>query len=231
MAAGGETTCVARESRNRCRWGGAHPAGIVYYPNFFDLVRRRHPELLRGWETPFADIFRQDNIGLPVIEAHGRFLAPALYDDDLAVDTAVAEAHPRLSPGAHRAARGRARRRGPRRAWLAAHRPRRPPRRHPRAPPRRVRRLVTRRPRLTPPPIPPPRGAPGRRTTTPPRRCPPTAVPPPEPNAIEPVRRSHSLLAGCRAHSAQPPGSYLAAPTVATRARANGPAAPPRIWR
>ena len=79
----------------RVRWGEADPAGIVYYPNFFDWFAVGTLELLRGWETPFADLFRQDSIGLPVIEAHGRFLAPALYDDDLAVETVVADVRTR----------------------------------------------------------------------------------------------------------------------------------------
>lgn len=79
----------------RVRWGEADPAGIVYYPNFFDWFAVATLELLRGWETSFGDLFRQDSIGLPVVEAHGRFLAPALYDDELAIDTIVAEVRTR----------------------------------------------------------------------------------------------------------------------------------------
>ncbi|HZR99344.1 MAG TPA: thioesterase family protein [Chloroflexota bacterium] len=75
----------------RVRWGEADPAGIVYYPSFFDWFAVGTLELLRGWQTPFGELFRQQNVGLPVIEAHGRFLAPVLYDDELEIETAVAE--------------------------------------------------------------------------------------------------------------------------------------------
>jgi acyl-CoA thioester hydrolase len=86
-----------RHSRNalRVRWGEADPAGIVYYPNFFDWFAVGTLELLRGWETPFGELFRRESLGLPVIEAHGRFLAPVLYDDDLAIETTVAEVRTR----------------------------------------------------------------------------------------------------------------------------------------
>jgi acyl-CoA thioester hydrolase len=79
----------------RVRWGEADPAGIVYYPNFFDWFAVGTLELLRGWETPFGELFRRESLGLPVIEAHGRFLAPVLYDDDLAIETTVAEVRTR----------------------------------------------------------------------------------------------------------------------------------------
>lgn len=79
----------------RVRWGDADPAGIVYYPNFFDWFAVATLELLRGWETPFGVLFRRESVGLPVIEAHGRFLAPVLYDDDLEIETTVAEVRTR----------------------------------------------------------------------------------------------------------------------------------------
>jgi acyl-CoA thioester hydrolase len=79
----------------RVRWGDADPAGIVYYPNFFDWFAVGALELLRGWETPFGALFRQEGVGLPVIEAHGRFLAPVLYDDELELETAAAEVRTR----------------------------------------------------------------------------------------------------------------------------------------
>jgi acyl-CoA thioester hydrolase len=79
----------------RVRWNDADPAGIVYYPNFFDWFALATLELLRGWRVPFSELFRGQNVGLPVIEAHGRFLAPVLYDDELAIETVVAEVRSR----------------------------------------------------------------------------------------------------------------------------------------
>ena len=79
----------------RVGWNDADPAGIVYYPKFFDWFALGTLELLRGWRTPFAELFRAEHVGLPVIEAHGRFLAPVLYDDELEIEAIVAEVRTR----------------------------------------------------------------------------------------------------------------------------------------
>jgi YbgC/YbaW family acyl-CoA thioester hydrolase len=90
----------------RVRWSEADPAGIVYYPNFFGWFALGTLELLRGWRVPFAELFHRENLGLPVIEAHGRFLAPVLYDDELEIETAVAEVRSRAFRLEHAAWRG-----------------------------------------------------------------------------------------------------------------------------
>lgn len=79
----------------RVRWGEADPAGIVYYPNFFSWFALGTLELLRNWRVPFGELFLRDSQGLPVIEAHCRFLAAVAYDDELEVETAVAEVRTR----------------------------------------------------------------------------------------------------------------------------------------
>jgi acyl-CoA thioester hydrolase len=79
----------------RVRWGETDPAGIAYYPSFFDWFAVGTLELLRGWQTPFGELFRRESVGLPVIEARGRFLAPVLYDDELEIETTVAEVRTR----------------------------------------------------------------------------------------------------------------------------------------
>jgi len=97
-----------RRSRTtvRVRWGEADPAGIVYYPNFFDWFAVGTLELLRGWGMPFGELFRRESVGLPVIEAHGRFLAPVLYDDELTIETAVGEVRTRAFRLEHTVWRG-----------------------------------------------------------------------------------------------------------------------------
>ena len=85
----------SRRTTVRVRWGDADPAGIVYYPNFFGWFALGTLELLRGWRTPFAELHRRESVGLPIIEAHGRFLAPVLYDDELEIETVVADVRTR----------------------------------------------------------------------------------------------------------------------------------------
>ena len=90
----------------RVRWSEADSAGIVYYPNFFDWFALGTLELLRGWRVPFVELFRGEHVGLPVIEAHGRFLAPVMYDDALDIETVVAEVRTRAFRMEHVAWRG-----------------------------------------------------------------------------------------------------------------------------
>ena len=79
----------------RVRWGEADAAGIAYYPNFFSWFVTGTLELLRGGRAPYAELFQQESLGLPVVEAHCRFLAPVTYDDELEIETVVAEVRTR----------------------------------------------------------------------------------------------------------------------------------------
>lgn len=86
-----------RRSRTpvRVEWGDADPAGIVYYPRYFHWFAVGTMALLAGWRVPFAELFRQQSTGLPVIEAHARFLAAVSFEEQLEVESVVAEVRTR----------------------------------------------------------------------------------------------------------------------------------------
>jgi YbgC/YbaW family acyl-CoA thioester hydrolase len=54
--------------------------GVVYYANFMVLFERSRNEMLRHHGYSYKTM-EEDGYRLPVIEAHCRYLKPALYDD------------------------------------------------------------------------------------------------------------------------------------------------------
>ncbi|MCB1205317.1 MAG: acyl-CoA thioesterase [Verrucomicrobiae bacterium] len=58
--------------------------GIVYYANFLIYFERSRNEALRSLGLTYREM-ESEGILLPVIEAHCRYLQPALYDDLLEI--------------------------------------------------------------------------------------------------------------------------------------------------
>ncbi|HEY7064932.1 MAG TPA: thioesterase family protein [Chloroflexota bacterium] len=90
----------------RVQWGDADPAGIVYYPNYFHWFAVGTMALLAAWRVSFAAMFRRQSAGLPVIEAHARFLAAVSFEEELEVETIVAEVRTRAFRLEHTVWRG-----------------------------------------------------------------------------------------------------------------------------
>jgi YbgC/YbaW family acyl-CoA thioester hydrolase len=82
-------TCVYR-----VQWGDTDTAGVVFYPNYFRWFDHATHELFRGLEETVASLAAA-GIVLPIIETHGRFLAPLVYDDEILIASRVSEVRTR----------------------------------------------------------------------------------------------------------------------------------------
>ena len=73
-------------SRVRVRYAETDKMGVVYYANYFVWFEVGRTDLLRegGWNYREMEA---EGFGLPVIEAHCTYRAPAKYDDDIDVRT------------------------------------------------------------------------------------------------------------------------------------------------
>ena len=60
--------------------------GVVYYANYFVWFEVGRTDLLRDSGSTYRQL-EADGITLPVIEAHCEYLRPAVYDDELEVQT------------------------------------------------------------------------------------------------------------------------------------------------
>jgi 4-hydroxybenzoyl-CoA thioesterase len=73
----------------RVRWADCDPAGIVFYPRFFEWMDLAAHALTREMGVSARDMLPPSLLGLPVVAAEAEFLAPARLEDVLEVRTTV----------------------------------------------------------------------------------------------------------------------------------------------
>lgn len=68
------------------------PAGIVYFPRFFDLLHRAMEDWFTfGLEERFADFIMQKRLGIPTVGTKVDFVNPARFGDLLQIELRVAK--------------------------------------------------------------------------------------------------------------------------------------------
>ena len=90
----------------RIHWGDCDPAGIIYYPNYFEMFDRCTTAMLERaiGMTKYQYLIAYDFSGHPCVQTRARFLLPTRFGDDVVVESTVAklgrssiEVHHRLS--------------------------------------------------------------------------------------------------------------------------------------
>ena len=84
------------ETRVRVRYAETDQMGVVYHANYLVWMEVGRVEYCRAAGIRYRDMEREDGILLAVVEVNCRYLAPALYDEEVIVRTWIAQAHPRL---------------------------------------------------------------------------------------------------------------------------------------
>ena len=72
------------------RFSNCDPAGIVYFPEFFDMIN----SLLEDWftigmNTSYADLMMGQHIGTPTIDIQCEFIKPCRYGEHLKLELKV----------------------------------------------------------------------------------------------------------------------------------------------
>jgi acyl-CoA thioester hydrolase len=80
----------------RVRYAETDQMGIVYYANYLVWMEVARVEWCRARGFHYRDMEREDGVMLVVAEAQCRYLAPALFDDEVIIETQIAEAGARL---------------------------------------------------------------------------------------------------------------------------------------
>jgi acyl-CoA thioester hydrolase len=70
--------------------------GVVYYANYLIWMEVGRAELCRATGIRYRDMEIDDDVMLVVAEANCRYLAPARYDDEVAIHTTIGHATPRM---------------------------------------------------------------------------------------------------------------------------------------
>ncbi len=82
---------VAGRMLYRVPYADTDQMGVVYYANYLTYFERCRNELLRAAGRTYRE-FEAEGLGLPVVEAHVDYRAPARYDDLLELVGTVASA-------------------------------------------------------------------------------------------------------------------------------------------
>jgi 4-hydroxybenzoyl-CoA thioesterase len=75
----------------RIEWGDCDPAGIVYFPRYFEIFDALTAALIER-AMGMTKIQAQnvyDFVGYPMVDVRARFLAPSRYGDDVFIETGV----------------------------------------------------------------------------------------------------------------------------------------------
>jgi 4-hydroxybenzoyl-CoA thioesterase len=75
----------------RIEWADSDPAGIVYYPRYFQMFDSSTHRLFEaaGWKK--RNLLREFGVvGYPMADARAKFIAPSSYGDDIVIETRIA---------------------------------------------------------------------------------------------------------------------------------------------
>jgi YbgC/YbaW family acyl-CoA thioester hydrolase len=83
---------VASALAVKVRWSEADPAGIVFYPRFFEWFDLGTEALFESLGLPWRELFPAERIvGVPIVETGARFASPVRYGDLVRIETTVSE--------------------------------------------------------------------------------------------------------------------------------------------
>src|SRR5437879_1650824 len=75
----------------RIEWGHCDPAGIVFYPRYFEIFDHCTAVLFeRALGMPKQQMIQVfDMAGIPMVDTRARFMIPSRFGDDIIVETSV----------------------------------------------------------------------------------------------------------------------------------------------
>jgi 4-hydroxybenzoyl-CoA thioesterase len=75
----------------RVRWSESDPAGIAFYPKFFEWYDTSCAALFESLGLPWPVLFPQYQIvGVPIVECGSRFTSPVRWDDTMQITSTIA---------------------------------------------------------------------------------------------------------------------------------------------
>ncbi len=89
MSEEGAVRTVVGETRVRVRYAETDQMGVVYHANYLVWFEVGRVELMRQRGLDYKRMEIEEGCGIAVVEATARYKAPARYDDELVVETAV----------------------------------------------------------------------------------------------------------------------------------------------
>ncbi len=76
----------------KVRWSESDPAGIVFYPRFYEWFDLGTEALFESIGLAWPEMFPAERIvGVPIVESGARFVSPVRYGEVVRIETAAAE--------------------------------------------------------------------------------------------------------------------------------------------
>ena len=93
----------------RIEWGDCDPAGIIFYPRYFEFFDASTHALFERAGCSLRDMQKTYGmLGYPLVDAHARFLLPCAYGEDVTIESRVSEFHRSSFQVQHRVFKGEA---------------------------------------------------------------------------------------------------------------------------
>ncbi len=90
------TPLAAHVSRLRVRYAETDQMGVVYYANYLIWMEVGRVELVRALGVDYKELEHTEGLYLSVVEANCRYIRPARFDQEIAVETRITEANSRM---------------------------------------------------------------------------------------------------------------------------------------
>jgi len=90
------TSRITHETRFRVRYAETDQMGVVYYANYLVWMELGRAEYCRAAGILYKDMEAHDHVLLAVVDAHCRYIHPAHYDEEIAIETSIARASRRM---------------------------------------------------------------------------------------------------------------------------------------
>ncbi len=75
--------------QERVRWSDTDHARLIFYGSYLRFLEIAEVEMFRAVGLPYSQLFERYGIWLPRVQIHCDFVAPAVLDDLLRVDTYI----------------------------------------------------------------------------------------------------------------------------------------------
>jgi 4-hydroxybenzoyl-CoA thioesterase len=73
-------------------WGDCDPAGIVYFPRYFEMFDACTGALFEKAGLPKREMLKKYRIvGIPLVDTRAKFIAPATFGDTVEVESRIAD--------------------------------------------------------------------------------------------------------------------------------------------
>ena len=87
----GQNVTLSNTRTVRIEWGDCDPAGIIFYPRYFEIFDASTAALFERalGMTKIKFLAAYKFVGFPVLQTHARFMKPTRFGDDVTVETSI----------------------------------------------------------------------------------------------------------------------------------------------